>query len=876
MHDRLTDLSWKSDMRTLPLTLSITCLISAASFAVENQKEALYQQLLSASEGPSAVLNRQDNLRLMAVSDRMRPVYYELHNVDAARTSGVDQLYTGGSLGLDFSGDRIDWLGVWDGGRPYNHVELTGRYVQRDMSSSYATHMTHVAGTMIASGVAANARGMAWGAARLNCWDWMGDLGELLSAGQSGLVLVSNHSYGVSAGWYNAVGTWYWNGDPDISEEEDWRFGAYTADSQTMDQIARICPYLLQVRSAGNHPSQTGPEPGGLHYVFVDNQWTASTVVRQPDGGEDGYDSIDYTGTAKNIMTVGSVNDVASWPPEPEDIEHASIAGCGPVDDGRIKPDLCANGLSLYSSYSGESGYARLSGTSMAAPVVTATAAMLQQLYLEGHPDEELLRHGRMLLSASLRGLMCHTAREAGPAPGPDYRFGWGLLDGEAAAKLMLRENETHDVIHELDLYQDSVDTLHVVVTQPNPRASICWTDPAATPVGTVLDSPARMLVNDLDLSILGPEGDSWYPWILDPANPDMPATTGVNVRDNIEVCSTALAVGDTCYVLVSHTGALQNGHQQYSLILDGFSTLSSARMVLQTPPAAIGDTLEAALMLEHGRPFNSLHLQFLYDAAKLELVQVENGPVLTSTPEVEDLPVGGVNLQWNSSTEFSGWCGQRELVTLRFVVRADGRCTLTPVLQTTDEQDELVCALNVEYSELSLYGNDSLMPCHVSLETPSPYSGLGDYIFVDVILSPVSHLRVLYMHLELDFGLEYYGAWNAGIFDQNIIAIQQANALDLALLSTGDVDLVQEKTVAILVFRRTSIQTFALTPSTLNLSAGNPILKYLPIPNVTNLVWRIDDNLPATEPVDSSGLPEQLVAPRLMELHLEDLHPVD
>ena len=39
--------------------------------------------------------------------------------------------------------------------------------------------------------------------------------------------------------------------------------------------------------------------------------------------------------------------------------------------------------------------------------------------------------------AAALKGLVINTANEAGPADGPDYMFGWGLLNASGAANLI-------------------------------------------------------------------------------------------------------------------------------------------------------------------------------------------------------------------------------------------------------------------------------------------------------------------------------------------------------------------------------------------------------------------------------------------------------
>jgi hypothetical protein len=39
--------------------------------------------------------------------------------------------------------------------------------------------------------------------------------------------------------------------------------------------------------------------------------------------------------------------------------------------------------------------------------------------------------------AATVRGLLCHSADEAGFSKGPDYEYGWGLANGKSAAKLI-------------------------------------------------------------------------------------------------------------------------------------------------------------------------------------------------------------------------------------------------------------------------------------------------------------------------------------------------------------------------------------------------------------------------------------------------------
>ncbi len=84
------------------------------------------------------------------------------------------------------------------------------------------SHSTHVAGTMIASGVDPSAIGMSY-AADLIDFDWDNDESEMASEAAGG-AFISNHSYGFVCGWdwnYFDDNHWLWAGDITVSTIED-------------------------------------------------------------------------------------------------------------------------------------------------------------------------------------------------------------------------------------------------------------------------------------------------------------------------------------------------------------------------------------------------------------------------------------------------------------------------------------------------------------------------------------------------------------------------------------------------------------------------------------------------------------------------------
>lgn len=489
-----------------------------------------------------------------------KPIYYMTHNLGAAQTTRADELWPGGSLGLSVTGSGYNKLGEWDGGGVLlTHQEFGSRVTMGDATSGTHYHSTHVAGTMVAAGVVASAKGMAY-QANLTAYDWNDDNAEMAIAAATGME-ESNHSYGFTNGWSGNV----WYGDLSVSTDEDYWFGWYSSYSADWDDIAYNAPYYLIVKSAGNDRSD---DWSGGHYHYWNGGWVYATDSHDPDGGIDGHDCIGTTGIGKNILTVGAVNEVTNYT-APGDVTMSVFSSWGPADDGRIKPDIVGKGVSVYSTDDGHnSDYRILNGTSMSAPNVTGTLALLQQHYQNTHSSAPML-------AATLKGLVLHTA-EAGSAPGPDYIYGWGLMNAERAAELISLDNG-NDVIGEHVLSNGSTYTRTINSDGAKPlRVTICWTDPKGTPVSSnYLNNRTPMLVNDLDLKLTG-NSTTYYPWKLDPDNPSNAATnSGENNVDNVEQVYIASPTAGTYTIEVSHDGTLSGGSQAFSIIVSGDSSIS-------------------------------------------------------------------------------------------------------------------------------------------------------------------------------------------------------------------------------------------------------------------------------------------------------------
>ncbi|MEA3446359.1 MAG: S8 family serine peptidase, partial [Bacteroidota bacterium] len=506
------------------------------SIEYHNKKEAALEYA-RINNIPVRIETDSTLIELQFIDERGNPQYYITHNVNAAKTISTNNVYSGGGAGLSLSGSGI-LVHEWDAGTVLStHQEFDTRVTNGDATATHY-HATHVAGTIMASGAfQSSAKGMAFSAS-LKAYDWDDDESEMTTEAANG-ALISNHSYGTGRGW-NSDGT-IWYGNDNISDQEDYLFGFYNLWAAYWDEIAYNAPYYLIIKSAGNDRNDTG-----------DGSY--------PDDGP--YDCIGPKGIAKNLLTVGAVNDITGGYSQPSDVIISSFSSYGPADDGRIKPDIVANGISLYSTYnSNNSSYASISGTSMSAPSVTGSCALL----IEHYENEN--GAGSKMTAATLKALIINTADEAGSNTGPDYEFGWGLMNTESAAA-KITEDQTTDVIFEHFIEDGNSYSRDILTDGTNPiTVTIVWTDPQGTPVSAQLDPTDAMLVNDMDLRITQ-GANTYYPWKLDAANPTNAATNAAeNNVDNVEQVYIASPSSATTYTItVDHDGSLSGGSQAFSM----------------------------------------------------------------------------------------------------------------------------------------------------------------------------------------------------------------------------------------------------------------------------------------------------------------------
>ncbi len=479
------------------------------------------------------------------------PIYYTTTNSGAITATRTNFLNPGGALELGLDGYEMRAF-VWDGGEVRTtHQELTGRVSHGDIPDGSEeignNHATHVTGTIAATGIVPNAQGMAT-KATVRAYDYVDDSNEATAATLQGMLL-SNHSYNPAGNFFTG----------------DWTYGAYTNVSREWDIIMYDAPYYLMVTSAGNFNNN----------VFVNSV---------PMFGENDYDQIRFFQTAKNNLVVA--NGHAPTLDSEGNFINASIyykSSIGPTNDLRIKPDITANGVNLFSSIStADDDYDTYTGTSMSSPNATGTLLLLQQYSRNLNND--------FMRAATLKGLALHTADDF-LQEGPDPISGWGYLNAKRAAETM-RENGTHVIIEEGTLNEFETNSITVLADGINDlQVSISWTDPKGSPqTENNANSTSARLINDLDLRVT--QGtDTYYPYRLiydSGATPPFYADQGDNTKDPYERVDIPNAQG--YYTInITHENTLYSHSQNYTLIVTGIilCTAHTDEIVITSPVTA-------------------------------------------------------------------------------------------------------------------------------------------------------------------------------------------------------------------------------------------------------------------------------------------------
>ena len=381
--------------------------------------------------------------------------------------------------------------------------------------------------------------------------------GSVLGSGVMDGAITSTHSYaGTNAGIAPEALLWAWgfcsdwSGLPDTDPYSDyygvmysddprvrvntnsWGYdttsGTYNAFSRETDRFIWDHPDMVVLFSAGNDGEDDNSDG------IVDD------------------DSMGVPAGAKNVITVGASENYrmsggynpggpcstygTCWPydfpanPVKDDRLSDDSSGMvgyssrGPVKDGRLKPDIVAPGTNIVSArYQGGSAdplwgiyndwYSYCGGTSMSAPLAAGASAIVREFYTVTHGIDPTSALVKATLINGAYDMTPGQYRDEDPTGAhddvirrPDVNQGWGRID--------LRRTLVYTLPHTLWFYEhtpglttgQTYSTSLTVNGDTHPlRVTLAWSDYPG------IEATHGALVNDLDLEVVAPGGATYY-----------------------------------------------------------------------------------------------------------------------------------------------------------------------------------------------------------------------------------------------------------------------------------------------------------------------------------------------------------------------------
>ncbi|MEM7581767.1 MAG: S8 family serine peptidase [Acidobacteriota bacterium] len=404
-------------------------------------------------------------------------------------------------------------------------------------------------------------------------------------------------------------------------------FGAYTADSQEVDEFIWNHPDMVITYTAGNRSRDSSPIDGVVDADAIGAPGTAKNAIVV--GASENYrpdfvyevpegDCTSSDGIEQKTWGWFSLSNFAAAPIFPDLMADnasglAGFSSRGPTDDGRLKPDLVAPGIAVISTRTDKfQGYRQwgtcqvppalrpyyqvLGGTSMANPLVAGAAVLTRQYYAEGwhaegsritrdipEPADGFNPSAALVKATLINGAwdMAPGQYGAGPAQElppawdagrdlPNNAEGYGRLDLEAA--LFPGSGYGHDAAREMEVHDATAglvtgqltDRVIPVASSADPLiVTLVWTDPQP------MLGAGSQLINDLDLTVIAPGGTIYYPNGID-------RTLGsVDRTNNVEqTVVSAPAVGNWTVRVrgwnVPGNGEPGTATQPYALVVSG------------------------------------------------------------------------------------------------------------------------------------------------------------------------------------------------------------------------------------------------------------------------------------------------------------------
>jgi len=403
-------------------------------------------------------------------------------NLESMKLSHIDELW---KAPYNLSGEGVK-VAVVDWGQ----IRVTHQEFQRNGKSRVIIkgkenqkrppheHSTFLAGIIAAKGVKPEAKGAAENVLLYSYYAPEFSYSRaVLKAYEDEGITISNHAYLYTDVQYD---------------------GVYDNEAHFMDKAVYEHPYLNVFMAGGNDRGH-------------DN--------------EGNYKQLKGPRTCKNVFTIAVTMNNGE--------EIAPYSNRGPVNDGRIKPDFAVaspgNSYVLSTGEKSDDAYIIRGGTTSATARTVGATALLLEWYKKLTGNDKI-RHDL------LKALYINTASDRG-RKGPDYIYGFGVIDPKKAADVLWTIISKKSLIKEDEIDTKTVKEYKISLKYPSTiKLTMVWIDPPGPAENPQIpDTQKPTLINDLDIWI-EKDGKKYYPFSLDGEHPEKEATADTfNRVDNVE-----------------------------------------------------------------------------------------------------------------------------------------------------------------------------------------------------------------------------------------------------------------------------------------------------------------------------------------------------
>jgi hypothetical protein len=152
-----------------------------------------------------------------------------------------------------------------------------------------------------------------------------------------------------------------------------------------------------------------------------------------------------------------------------------------------------------------------------------------------------------------LKTLLIEGAQDLG-TPGPDYTFGFGLANAQASVDLIRADGANPGSRFRVASVPTGgkMEFPFTLTAAQNVRVTLGWSDPENVLGADELAD--KTLIDDLDLTIVDPNGNTVLPWKLNGSTPTAAATRDRNSVDNTEQVEISSAVPGNYKIVVTGT----------------------------------------------------------------------------------------------------------------------------------------------------------------------------------------------------------------------------------------------------------------------------------------------------------------------------------